>query len=220
MTAAADPYHPWNRGQPPLNVIVVVKVASNDALPISLAAFTKEHGWAWVFGWGHSEPMKASDKLDGWLYPQDALVLIERTTRPASDAQPGSRAGSKAEPPKPAADPKPESRNTDDLATLIRNLLEMSCGPTMTRITTEVIKAMRKHPTWPADPLHAAAIVGEQFGEVHAAAMQMTYEPDRESRQRLEDAALRTAAMAVRYLLAVRMYKVHPVKPYRQFPET
>ena len=34
------------------------------------------------------------------------------------------------------------------------------------RITAELARAVKKFPTWPTDPLHALAVLGEEFGEL------------------------------------------------------
>lgn len=44
-------------------------------------------------------------------------------------------------------------------------------------------KAVRKHPAWPTDPLHALAILGEEFGELGQAILQMVYEPEKAPQQ-------------------------------------
>jgi NTP pyrophosphatase (non-canonical NTP hydrolase) len=45
------------------------------------------------------------------------------------------------------------------------------------QITAEVARATVKFPTWPTDPLHALAVLGEEYGELTKAMLQLTYEP-------------------------------------------
>ena len=71
----------------------------------------------------------------------------------------------------------------------------------------EVEKASTKFPTWPTDPLHAVAILGEEFGELTQATLQHTYEPEKSSIDDVRKEALQTAAMAFRFLLSIDEYK-------------
>lgn len=45
------------------------------------------------------------------------------------------------------------------------------------RILAEVSRATEKFPEWPTDPLHAVAILGEEFGELTKSVLQLAYEP-------------------------------------------
>lgn len=65
-------------------------------------------------------------------------------------------------------------------------------------ITAELAKAKYKFPEWPTDPIHAAAIVAEESGELTRAALQFTYEGA--PRVAMFNEALQTAAMAIRFL--------------------
>ena len=40
----------------------------------------------------------------------------------------------------------------------------------------EIARAVEKFPTWPTDPLHAVAVLGEEFGELTQAVLQCVYE--------------------------------------------
>ena len=44
-------------------------------------------------------------------------------------------------------------------------------------VQAELARAVAKFPTWPTDPLHALAVLGEEFGELTKAMLQHTYEP-------------------------------------------
>ena len=61
-----------------------------------------------------------------------------------------------------------------------------------------VLKAERKFPGWPNDPIHGAAVVGEKSGELTQAALQFTYEHGRREAMRKE--ACHVAATAIRFL--------------------
>ncbi len=68
-------------------------------------------------------------------------------------------------------------------------------------ILAELRKAEQAHPTWPEDNVHAAAIVGEESGELIRAALQEEYECG--SKDEMVKEAIQTGAMAVRFLLNV-----------------
>lgn len=67
-------------------------------------------------------------------------------------------------------------------------------------ICKELLKAMDKHKHWPTkDVIHAAAIVGEESGELIRAALQYNYETG--SSHDVSKEAIHTGAMAIRFLL-------------------
>lgn len=73
----------------------------------------------------------------------------------------------------------------------------------------ELEKAKAKFPTWPTDPFHAAAIVGEELGELNQALRQFVYE-DRSSLEAVRKEAVQVAAMALRFLASVDRYYYGP----------
>lgn len=75
------------------------------------------------------------------------------------------------------------------------------------RVLTEVGRATTKYPTWPTDPLHALAVLGEEFGELTQAMLQMTYEPHKTSLAAVESEAIQTAAMALRLVMSLERYR-------------
>ena len=68
-------------------------------------------------------------------------------------------------------------------------------------ILAELRRAQRKFPEWPADPLHACAILQEEVGELTRAILHAVYEPSKGGPKDVEDEALQVAAMAIRFLL-------------------
>jgi NTP pyrophosphatase (non-canonical NTP hydrolase) len=75
------------------------------------------------------------------------------------------------------------------------------------KIAIELERAMNKRPYWSTDPIHAAAILSEEAGEVVKAANQFTYENHRNNE--MEKEAIQTAAMAIRFLMNLSSYRPH-----------
>lgn len=73
-------------------------------------------------------------------------------------------------------------------------------------ILTELNRARAKFPTWPDDPIHAAAVLLEESGELMKACYQK--EPDGHYLQLIEvrNEAVQTAAMAIRFLVSLDRY--------------
>lgn len=80
----------------------------------------------------------------------------------------------------------------------------------------EVERATRKFPTWPTDPLHAVAVLGEEFGELTKAVLQTTYEPHKVAEGELRTEAIQTAAMALRFLASLDDYQFVPSEQHKQ----
>ena len=83
-------------------------------------------------------------------------------------------------------------------------------GPITADILAELERAMRKFPTWPTDPLHALAVLGEEFGELTKDVLQLTYEPHKTSRDNVRKEAMQTAAMALRFAASLDAYEYQP----------
>jgi hypothetical protein len=66
-------------------------------------------------------------------------------------------------------------------------------------IAMELQNATEKHPNWPTDKIHAAAIVGEESGELLRSAIQFQLENGRY--YEMHEEAIQTGAMAIRFLL-------------------
>lgn len=78
---------------------------------------------------------------------------------------------------------------------------------TVSAVLAEVERATLKFPTWPTDPLHALAVLGEEFGELTKAALQLTYEPHKTSPDDVRAEAIQTAAMALRFAASLDRYE-------------
>lgn len=83
-------------------------------------------------------------------------------------------------------------------------------------VMDEVKRATRKFPTWPTDPLHAVAILGEEFGELTKAVLQTTYEPHKVQDGELRTEAIQTAAMALRFLASLNRYQFAQCPQHKQ----
>lgn len=94
--------------------------------------------------------------------------------------------------------------NTDALVTALRPVLD------------EIEKAVTKFPTWPSDPLHALAVLGEEFGELTKSALQLTYEPHKTSADEFRTEAKQTAAMALRFYLSLETYEFSRCEQHKQ----
>jgi NTP pyrophosphatase (non-canonical NTP hydrolase) len=85
-------------------------------------------------------------------------------------------------------------------------------------IQAEIDLAVRKFPTWPTDPLHAMAVLGEEYGELNKAVLQLTYEPQKtgSSLQEVRKEAIQTAAMALRFVMSLDRYKYGECEQHHQ----
>ena len=83
-------------------------------------------------------------------------------------------------------------------------------------IAAEVSRATTKFPTWPTDPLHALAVLGEEYGELTKAMLQLTYEPQKTSSAEVRAEAIQTAAMALRLVMSLDRYQYRPGEQHVQ----
>lgn len=75
-------------------------------------------------------------------------------------------------------------------------------------VREELERAVAKFPTWPTDPFHALAVLGEEFGELTKAVLQHTYEPHKGvTRHDIATEAIQTAAMALRWAISLQVYE-------------
>lgn len=88
---------------------------------------------------------------------------------------------------------------------------------TLNQVIAELARATAKFPTWPTDPLHALAVVGEEYGELQKAVLQHVYEPSKAvSRQDIREEAIQTAAMALRFAVSLSLYEYEPGQQHQQ----
>jgi hypothetical protein len=85
-------------------------------------------------------------------------------------------------------------------------------------VLQEVQKATNKFPTWPTDPLHALAVLGEEYGELNKAMLQLTYEPHKTSVDEVRMEAIQTAAMALRLAASLEVYQYKGCEQHKQEP--
>lgn len=88
-------------------------------------------------------------------------------------------------------------------------------GP-LQAVLQELERATRKFPTWPTDPLHALAVLGEEFGELTKDMLQLTYEPHKTNADNVRTEALQTAAMALRLYMSLDQYQYRPGEQHSQ----
>lgn len=91
-----------------------------------------------------------------------------------------------------------------------------SASSIIAEIVAEVERATRKFPTWPTDPLHAFAVVGEEFGETQKEVLQLTYEPHKSSKEAVRKEAVQLAAMSIRFLMSLDRYEYAPLAQHSQ----
>jgi len=83
-------------------------------------------------------------------------------------------------------------------------------------VYSELTRALAKFPTWPTDPLHALAVLGEEFGELTKDVLQMTYEPGKTNAENVRKEAIQTAAMALRFVASLDAYIYQAGEQHRQ----
>ena len=77
----------------------------------------------------------------------------------------------------------------------------------LAEVLAELKRATMKFPTWPTDPLHALAVLGEEFGELTKDALQLTYEPGKTDLDAFRSEAIQVAAMALRFAMSLEQYR-------------
>ena len=91
------------------------------------------------------------------------------------------------------------------MESLIEKINRLGLQVVINSIVNEYERAMSKHPEWPRDVIHAAAIVTEESGELVRAALQFEYEQG--EHQSLQNEGIQTGAMAVRFLVNMPNYQ-------------
>ena len=89
-------------------------------------------------------------------------------------------------------------------------------GNVIDKINAELARATTKFPTWPTDPLHALAVLGEEYGELTKAMLQLTYEPHKTTPEEVRVEAIQTAAMALRLAMSLDRYEYQPGEQHQQ----
>jgi hypothetical protein len=91
-------------------------------------------------------------------------------------------------------------------------------------VVEEIQRAEAKFPTWPDDPLHAVAIIGEEFGELQKAVLERAYESSSSEPEKrvlkceILDEAVQVAAMALRFIMSMDKYSWAPSNKHSQKP--
>lgn len=101
------------------------------------------------------------------------------------------------------------SDTNNGLDTIMGALLESNESiEALALILSELAQARAKHPQWPVDVIHAAAILAEEAGEVVKAALDMTY--DGVSVEEVRTELAQTGAMCIRMLVNLHNNEVKP----------
>lgn len=81
-------------------------------------------------------------------------------------------------------------------------------APHVLDVLNELHRAELKFPEWTTDPLHALAVLGEEFGELTHAMLELKNEPEkpRATIEHVRTEAIQTAAMALRLLKNIDKY--------------
>lgn len=87
-------------------------------------------------------------------------------------------------------------------------------------VAGELDRATRKFPTWPTDPLHALAVVGEEFGELTQATLEYIYEPHKSDMSDVRKEAIQSMTMMLRFLMSLDDYEFSRCKQHEQFRVT
>ncbi len=77
-------------------------------------------------------------------------------------------------------------------------------------IEDEVERAIHKFPTWPTDPVHAAAVISEETGEVTKAVLQSIYEPHKSDPLKVRAEVIQVAAMCFRFIASLAYQREAP----------
>jgi hypothetical protein len=83
-------------------------------------------------------------------------------------------------------------------------------------VMDELERARNKFPSWPDDPVHALAVIGEEFGELTKAVLECVYEPHKSTTRDVRCEAIQCAAMALRFVASLDRYEYHRVRQHDQ----
>ena len=93
----------------------------------------------------------------------------------------------------------------------------MSREHTIGMVVDEINRAEEKWPGWPTDPVHGAAIVAEEAGELVQGALDYTYSGDTDIAMIRE--AIHTAATAIRFIQHMAAVRSRPSERPCRTPE-
>lgn len=105
-------------------------------------------------------------------------------------------------------------RRDTEIATLRSQLAERDA--LVGDVLAEIARAIKKFPKWPTDPLHAAAIIAEECGELQKSVLEAVYEPHKGSRDNIKAEAVQTAAMCLRFIASIDKYEWFSCKQHWQ----
>lgn len=108
-------------------------------------------------------------------------------------------------------DHRKASRAAELLAPLLASMPQVVAA-----VLAELARARRKFPTWPTDPLHAVAVVGEEAGELTKAVLQAVYEPHKSTLGDVREEATQLGAMVLRFLASMDRYAFTASEQHRQ----
>lgn len=111
--------------------------------------------------------------------------------------------------------PRPDGTvriSAHDLQQLLDRVHSKPAVPEAVRqIMDELHKAREKFPQWPDDPIHAAAVVQEEAGELVQATLQSVYEPNKADYSHAQKEAVQLGAMAIRFIENMEAYRTPPM---------
>lgn len=84
-------------------------------------------------------------------------------------------------------------------------------------VSEELFRATSKFPTWPTDPLHAAAVVVEEVGELTQATLQCVYEPHKSDVDDVRKEAIQSMTVLLRFILSMEDYQFEKAEQHKQF---
>lgn len=122
-------------------------------------------------------------------------LMAKRARRQASvSSVAGSRAGE-------------SSSQSREVSQIVGNLL------------AELERSEKRSPSWPSDPIEASYILQDKASQLRKAVRKLAYEPHTTSRDDVELAALRSGAMAIRFLMSIDHYDWTWARRYAQLSE-
>ena len=80
--------------------------------------------------------------------------------------------------------------------------MDVTVSDALWDVFEEYDRAIKIHGQWPADPIHGAAIIAEEVGELVQACLQAHYEPGALTLDDARREAVQVAVTALRFLVA------------------